>query len=183
MLQTMLRQTIQVLLIVLVIGSAIIFIIHRISQKHIDEFIEGEVSFDDLTGLYNRKYFYDAAEEMIAEYKDKGDQLLCHVAGELKKDAQRFQFIAARFSADNFYICVPQKHYDQLPLIRQASVPWLNMSLSFLYGVYIVEEDTNVTVPQMCDRANLAISAGKTGTGTFIHCYKEKFRHQILKEK
>ena len=72
LLQTMLRQTIQVLLIVLVIGSAIIFIIHRISQKHIDEFIEGEVSFDDLTGLYNRKYFYDAAEEMIAEYKDKG---------------------------------------------------------------------------------------------------------------
>ena len=101
----------------------------------------------------------------------------------MKKDAQRFQFIAARFSADNFYICVPQKHYDQLPLIRQASVPWLNMSLSFLYGVYIVEEDTNVTVPQMCDRANLAISAGKTGTGTFIHCYKEKFRQQILKEK
>ena len=72
LLQTMLRQTIQALLIVLVIGSAIIFIIHRISQKHIDEFIEGEVSFDDLTGLYNRKYFYDAAEEMIAEYKDKG---------------------------------------------------------------------------------------------------------------
>lgn len=207
LLQTMLWQTIQVLLIVLVIGSAIIFIIHRISQKHIDEFIEGEVSFDDLTGLYNRKYFYDAAEEMIAEYKDKGgvsiirinlcnfkvvndlygmdkgDQLLCHVAGELKKDAQRFKFIAARFSADNFYICVPQKYYDQLPLVRQASVPWLNMSLSFLYGVYIVEEDTNVTVPQMCDRANLAISAGKTGTGTFIHCYKEEFRQQILKEK
>lgn len=207
LLQTMLRQTIQILLAVLVIGSAIIFIIHRISQKHIDEFIEGEVSFDDLTGLYNRKYFYDAAEEMIADYRDKGgvsiirinlcnfkvvndlygmdkgDQLLCHIAGELKKGVQKFNFIAARFSADKFYTCVPQKYCDQLPLIRQASVPWLNMNLTFLYGIYVVEGSTDATVPQMCDWADLAISAGNSGTGVFVHYYKDEFRQKILKEK
>lgn len=207
LLENMLQQTILVLLAVLVIGSLIIFLIHRISQKHIDEFIEGEVSFDDLTGLYNRKYFYDAAEEMIAEYRDKGgvsiirinlcnfkvvndlygmdkgDQLLCHIAEELKKDAKKYNFIAARFSADNFYICVPQKYYDLLPLIRQVNIPWLNMDLTLLYGVYIVDGSADVTVPQMCDRADLAISAGKSGTGAFIHYYKDEFRQRILKEK
>lgn len=205
LLQTMLRQTILVLLAVLVVGSLVIFIIHRISQKHIDEFIEGEVSFDDLTGLYNRKYFYEAAEELIQECKgeasiirinvcnfkvvndlygmDKGDRLLRQIADDLRRDAQEYHFIAGRFSADSFYICVPQKYYDRLPLVRQLNIPWLNMDFSLIYGVYAVGGSTDVTVPQMCDRADLAISAGNNSTGTFIHHYKDEFRQKILMEK
>lgn len=205
LLEGMLRTTMFVLLGVLVIGSVIIFILHHISQNRLDAFIVSETGFDDLTGLYNRKYFYEVAQELIDNCKgnayiirvnicnfkvindlygiEKGDRLLRQIGEDLQNIGMRRGCIASRFSADSFYIFVPKKIFNQLPMIRQINVPWLDMDVLLLYGVYSVEGNSNVSVNQMCDRADMAITSAKSGTGTYIHYYNDEFRQKILWKK
>lgn len=57
------------------------------------------------------------------------------------------------------------------------------MDVSLVYGVYSVENNTDVSVSQMCERATMAIASDSSGTGSFVHCYKEDFRQKILREK
>lgn len=107
LLETMLHETMIVLLLVLFFGFIIIYSVQYIGQNEIETFIENEVSFDDLTGLYNRKYFYEAANNLIKKCKgkayivrvnvcnfevvndlygiEKGDQLLREIANNLQK--------------------------------------------------------------------------------------------------
>ncbi|MDE5860147.1 MAG: diguanylate cyclase, partial [Oscillospiraceae bacterium] len=89
---------------------------------------------DRLTGIYNREYFYEKAEEAVqsapageycmvcADIKDfklvndifginKGDEILIHIANTMKRLASD-NSVYGRLSGDRFALCMSRKRFD-----------------------------------------------------------------------
>lgn len=164
---------------------------------------------DELTGLYNRKTFFNMAEEMIKEHEaghytlvcadidkfkvindqygmEKGDETLKFIAGAIQDAMKEIGGICARFNADDFALLYPQSFIDSDAVneihrkIREYGKKFSSISCSI--GRYIVD-DLSLPVSAMYDRALLALYSIKGDFEKRSAQYNESMRTKLLLEQ
>ena len=172
-------------------------------QKKEYELLQKKIRLDEVTGLYNRSYFYKLAKELIDNTDEEiciiamditnfkivnelygmnvGDKLLKEVAQHVQKLSDEHEMIPARFMADHYYMCMPKKAFDQIEFPKSFHTFLEDMDIKVVYGVFIVD-DHDVPINVMCDRAFLAVHDKQYRYAEYIHFYNESEHKQILKE-
>ncbi len=175
-------------------------------QKKEYDILQKKMQHDELTGVYNKQYFYEIAREMIdvsdrnmciammdiTNFKvfnemygiENGDKLLKYIASELKMIVRQYDGIVARFNADHFYICMEEEMFneDNFPKRFKKTVVD-NVDVSVTYGVYVVGAQKDVPVNIMCDRASMANHEKDNKSAGYIRYYTEEDRSRIVKQK
>ena len=175
-------------------------------QRQESEIMQKKVQIDPVSKAYNRAYFYEKAKEMIQDTEESvyivmmdilnfkvvndlygmanGDRVLSQMAREFEKLGQDKAFIIARFTGDHFYMCMPKSVFESIEFPKKFKAFVGNMDLSVTYGVFIVdEEQKEVPINIMCDRASLAAHNKDSKIVEYIRYYSDKERTKILKEQ
>ncbi|SEA51160.1 diguanylate cyclase (GGDEF) domain-containing protein [Eubacterium aggregans] len=181
------------LLVVLALLLIIIAILHNQRRqkafttelKAKTKALETVVLYDDLTGIYNRRGFYQKAEQLLAEdteheylimywnfcnFKvinelfgsETGDAILCEFAEELKTHAED-KMVYGRLQADNFVVIGRCCDVVIEHLINQCSKTYDGVTPSYHYtlqfGLYYIT-DRRLSINAMCDRAQMVTQKG-----------------------
>lgn len=174
-------------------------------QKKEYEKLQEKVQQDELTGVYNRSYFYEKAKEMIDNTDDSmcivlldisnfkvvndlygietGDLLLCFIADELKELGRGRDFLVARFTGDHFYMCMRKTDFYDIQFPKRFRTFLEDIDITVTYGVFMVEDQKDVPINIMCDRANMAAHNMERSRGDYIRYYSEEDRKQIILEQ
>ncbi|MBQ3558638.1 MAG: EAL domain-containing protein [Agathobacter sp.] len=201
-------------MVVLVAIIAIALIIyttltHRLTaakiQKKEYELLQKKVQLDEVTGLYNRSYFYEMARELIAETDEEmciitmdisnfkivnelygmnvGDRLLKEIGQQVQKLDKNHHMIPSRFMADHYYMCMPKSEFDQIEFPKSFKTFLEDMDIRVVYGVFLVEDHKEMPINVMCDRAFLAAHDKNYKYVEYIHFYNDSERQQQLVEQ
>lgn len=164
---------------------------------------------DMLTGLYNREYFYEDVQQIIAEQPDReyymvctnikdfklvndlfgaemGDKILIRLA-EVMKLSLPEETVCGRMESDHFAFFIPKELYKEEVLIAGVNEV-TRMIYSSEYqmlihiGVYAVQE-TDRDAAVMCDRANMAIGTIKENYESMAAYYDEKLMERVMHAK
>ena len=167
-----------------------------------------KANHDALTGIYNREYFYECAEQMLRENSDtafyivcsdirdfkivndvygskKGDDILIKQAESLKQKTPA-GCIYGRLAGDRFALLLPKELFQENIFRREISrIEQIEGNSSFrlrMYmGIYEVD-DRNTPVAVMCDRAIMAIKTIKDDVSNRISYYDKELRETALKD-
>lgn len=203
----------QWMLAVIVIIIVGIFIYTMITQKMAKmeiqkkeyELLQKKIQLDELTGLYNRTYFYEKAKDQI-EHSDEdmcivtmdisnfkivnelygisvGDQLLKDVAERMQELDTHHDMVLARFMADHYYLCMPKAEFEEITLPQRFKTFLDDMDIRVVYGVFFVQDKKSLPVNVMCDRAFMAVHDKPYTYQEYIHYYDEEERKKLLKEQ
>lgn len=164
--------------------------------------------FDELTGIYNRRTFYQKAAELFAAYPDDefvilrfdverfklindlfgeeaGDRLLMKIAAQLG-DCGLEPCVYGRLHSDNFVVCFSLRRKDPQDFIQamQAAIEHSLRAYKVVmaFGIYHVT-DKSIPVSTMCDRAGLALQQSKGNYMKSYSEYDEAMRQEILQEQ
>lgn len=187
-------------------AKAIITDISTLKNTH-DELLY-RASYDEMTGVYNKRTFYRKARELMIANPDKDFKLLrMNVArfkvinellGEnegdkLLKDIGSFlqtvnlpYFVAGRLYSDHFVICFSADDHTVERIMYSlryiASSFNLRHRTVLNFGLYHVD-DIHIPVSAMCDRANIALSRAKKDI-TNPYCeYDDEMRRLMVVEQ
>ncbi len=174
-------------------------------RKQEYEKLQERVQRDELTGVYNRGYFYEAAKEMIdstdenmcivlmdiSNFKvvndlygiETGDNLLCCMADELVERGKGRDFLVARFTGDHFYMCMRKSDFLDIKFPKRYNTFLEDIDITVTYGVFVVDDQKDVPVNIMCDRASMAAHKMERSRGEYIRYYSEGDRQQIIREQ
>lgn len=200
-----------VLLAVIIAVGLIIYttLTHRLAaakiQKKEYELLQKKVQLDDVTGLYNRSYFYEMARELIKETDEEmciitmdisnfkivnelygmnvGDRLLKEIGEQVQKLDKNHHMIPSRFMADHYYMCMPKSEFDQIEFPKSFKTFLEDMDIRVVYGVFLVEDHKEMPINVMCDRAFLAAHDKNYKYVEYIHFYNDSERQQQLVEQ
>jgi len=200
-----------VLLIAIIAVALIIYttLTHRLAaakiQKKEYELLQKKVQLDEVTGLYNRSYFYELARELIAETDEEmciitmdisnfkivnelygmnvGDRLLKEIGQQVQKLDKDHHMIPSRFMADHYYMCMPKSEFDQIEFPKSFKTFLEDMDIRVVYGVFMVEDNKEMPINVMCDRAFLAAHDKNYKYVEYIHFYNDSERQQQLVEQ
>ena len=182
---------------------------HRLAaakiQKKEYELLQKKVQLDEVTGLYNRSYFYEMARELIKETDEEmciitmdisnfkivnelygmnvGDRLLKEIGQQVQKLDKNHHMIPSRFMADHYYMCMPKAEFDQIEFPKSFKTFLEDMDIRVVYGVFLVEDNKEMPINVMCDRAFLAAHDKKYKYVEYIHFYNDSERQQQLMEQ
>lgn len=176
----------------------------RIQKKEF-EILKKKVQLDDVTGLYNRTYFYEMARELIETADEEmciitmdisnfkivnelygmnvGDRLLKEIAEQVKKLDKEHHMIPSRFMADHYYMCMPRSEFEQIKFPKSFKTFLEDMDIRVVYGVFMVEDNKEMPINVMCDRAFLAAHDKSYKYVEYIHFYNDSERKQQLLEQ
>lgn len=186
-------------------------ILHRVASIiHLRESaaIINQVQYDHITGLYNKEFFYQKANEILNRNPNKHYNIVC-------SDVENFKFIndvlgmttgdrllkciadtylgrmgnrgiCGRFNADRF-VCLLEwdgDYTDDMFVeagehIRETSKI---KNISLKWGLYDIH-NRSVSIEQMCDRALLAARSIKGQYGKHFARYDDELRSKMLKEQ
>lgn len=172
-------------------------------QKKEYELLQKKIQLDELTGLYNRTYFYEKAKDQI-EHSDEdmcivtmdisnfkvvnelygisvGDQLLKDVAERMQELDAHHDMVLARFMADHYYLCMPKAEFEEITLPQRFKTFLDDMDIRVVYGVFFVQDKKSLPVNVMCDRAFMAVHDKPYTYQEYIHYYDEEERKKLLK--
>lgn len=163
---------------------------------------------DDLTGLYNRSYFFSEMERILVENVDEpfmlitsnirsfklinelfgvkfGDTLLIRQAEQFSK-AKYENCIIGHITADKFAMLIPKKRYKPEYAIKNTeAINELAKDINFKFlmelGVYEIQNHFE-NVHSMYDKANLAIK-NKTEENQVLSVYDTTLMRKIIGEK
>lgn len=162
---------------------------------------------DDLTGLYNKQFFWENVAEKLRQNPDlkfdmmcigierfklinetfgtaKADELLKYMAQLINKASR--PIYAARFNADMFYILVPHRDsYDPETLKQwydKVNEFPINLDIKLHCGIYEID-DPQLPVNIICDRAQLASKANKGMYDAPFFIYDDSLRQKLLDEQ
>lgn len=174
-------------------------------QKQESEILQKKVQIDPVSKAYNRAYFYEKAKEMIKNSTEEmcivmmdimnfkvvndlygmanGDRLLSQIARELEKLGQDKEFIVSRFSGDHFYMCMKKSDFENIIFPKKFKTSLGNMDVNVTYGVFFVDEQKDVPINIMCDRASLAAHNKEARVVDYVRYYSDAERTKILKEQ
>ena len=180
----------------------------ELKQKDKEKFL---ASHDDLTGLYNKQYFYEKTEQYINFHPDKeflmictdirevkmindffgtkiGDQVLVNFSKMLSNQLTDAS-IYGRIENDIFGILMAKDKYDEEAFSARAQEAFescIDRDISFPTINYIgVYEITDKSIPAsvMCDRARMAISSIKGSFQKRVAYYNDTLRDNIMYEQ
>ena len=163
--------------------------------------LRSKVEKDEVTGLYNRPYFYKMVRERIRESDEElyiitadisnfkivnehygmktGDRLLKDIGARLQQLDKNGSLIFARFVLDHYYICISESEFKQIELPKTFKTFLQDMDIRVVYGVFPIEDRT-LPVNVMCDRALEAAHDKSAGYADHIHFYDDSAHQQRL---
>ena len=183
----------------------------RDRTEEIEKFKEEHyrLSHDKLTGLFNREYFFEAVEKVLAANPDveytmvcsniKGFKLYNDLFGEkkgdevLKMEAELLMqnagdnTVYGRISGDEFAILVPTKLFTPDIFIHNINLlkERFNSSqyqMHIYIGIYEIHDKTE-PVSVMCDKAKLAIESHRGDYNAVVTSYDKKLLAKSLYER
>lgn len=185
------------------------FVMHDVTKERaLREKYRYLATHDALTGLYNRVYFFERAEEFMKSRLDEkfliicsdirqfkaindifgvemGDTVLKSIADALVRDDDGNR-VYGRIAGDSFAICIPKNNFHMLDnFVKDGNVLYVknvNYPIVNHVGIYEVD-DLSVSVSAMCDRAMLALDSIKDDMQKEIAYYDEQLREELLQEK
>ncbi len=201
-----------VLIIFAVIAIALVIytvLTHRMAnmkvQKKEYELLQKRLQLDEVTGLYNRTYFFELAKELIDKTDDDmcivtmditnfkvvnelygmniGDELLKEIAQQVRNIGKDYEMIPARFMADHYYMCMSKSDFERIEFPKSFKTFLDDMDIKVVYGVFIVEDGNNMPVNVMCDRAFVAAHDKSYKYIEYIHFYNDSEHKQIMMEQ
>lgn len=174
-------------------------------EKREYELLQKKVQTDEITGLYNRTYFFELAEKLmnkthgdmcimtmdISNFKvvneiygmNVGDDLLKDLAQQLRNIGSGCEMIPARFMADHYYMCMSKADFDRIEFPKSFKTFLGDMDIKVVYGVFIAEDGNEMPVNVMCDRAFVAAHDKKYKYVEYIHFYNDSEHRQIMLEQ
>ena len=163
--------------------------------------LRSKVEKDELTGLYNRPYFYKMVKERIRESEEDmyiitvdisnfkivnehygmkiGDRLLKEIGAQLRQLDENGSMILARFVVDHYYICVSKSEFERIEFPKSFKTFLEDMDIRVVYGVFPVT-DRELPVHVMCDRALEAAHDRSYSYAECIHFYNDSVHQQKL---
>ncbi|MDD4370989.1 MAG: EAL domain-containing protein [Anaerostipes sp.] len=151
------------------------------SQVHLIQEIHRLAERDELTGLYNRRFFMEQTSKMLHQYKDTqfvlirmdirnfrlynssfgsqlGDQLLQKIANEIRRSCNVIQTYG-RMESDVFCVCIPyvkETFLDTIEEIEEKGKSLCeNYVLKFSFGIYVIE-DIDYDMEKICSKVTEA---------------------------
>lgn len=161
---------------------------------------------DELTGMLNRKTFYEKAVECMEGLPAKkyqilffnvenfkiindlfgaaaGDRLLLFLAEIIKEWTNHHGGVCARFEADHFAVCVRDntEYAEEITdRIQEALKAYpVDMTIEVSCGVYQVH-DMDKSINIMCDRAHLAVNSIKGNYARRVAVYDDFHRKTLI---
>ena len=161
---------------------------------------------DEMTGMLNRKTFYERATRYMGENPDKnyqiiffnvenfkvindlfgiqaGDGILIFLAGLIKEWTASVGGVCSRFEADHFVVCA-ENHDEYAKEItdqirkKMETYP-IDMNVEVSCGVYQVHgRDKSINI--MCDRAHLAVNSIKGNYARHVAVYDDSHREALI---
>lgn len=175
------------------------------TQKKEYELLQKRIQLDEITGLYNRTYFFELVKELLEKTNDEmyivtmdisnfkivnelygmnvGDDLLKELANQLLKLGESYKMVSARFMADHYYMCMSKKDFELINFPRSYKTFLEDMDVKVIYGVYAIEKDNPMSVNIMCDKAYVAVHDKTYSYMDYIHFYNVSEHEQILLEQ
>lgn len=166
------------------------------------------VEKDELTGLYNKQFFFKKVEEKLERHPDRkydlvcldverfklindtfglsvGDDLLCHISKLLLEQGSKSS-VCSHFGADVFFILQPRDEaFTESIFIKLEDLvnefP-IRIQIKVHYGIYCID-DISLPVSTMCDRAQLAIEEIKGQYDRLYAYYDDRVRQKLLNER
>ena len=174
-------------------------------QKAKLDVLQKKIQKDEVTGVYNRTYFFEKVAEMIENTQEEmclvamdvcnfkflnetygteaGDQVLRNIAEDLQKLGKQEDIIIARFMSDHFYMCMSKNSFDKMALPQFFETPMEELRIKVVYGVYFVNPKSTLPVNIICDRARTTARKKEEHNKIYIHYYSEEEHKQILEEQ
>lgn len=163
---------------------------------------------DELTGIYNRSFFFEEVERTLREHPDTIYYMICSNIDDfklvnrvfgmekgneiLKKHANILQdslpeSIYGRLQADRFAVCLPKALYREELLLSTVSELQKLMQDSHFFlhvciGIYEITSPLE-EVSFMCDKAFIAAHTLKNNYHACIAYYDKKLLNESLEEK
>lgn len=177
------------------------------NQEKIKEQATFHATRDNLTGLWNREYFFEMASKTISENpavefviivadiyrfklfndllgKKAGDDLLIAIAKTYEENMMPL-WVFSRLGGDKFAMLMPAKDFRPEKLERVCngiiSKRDYKFKVHFYLGVYYIK-DYSLTIAEMCDRACMALESIKGNLQKNIAYYEEEIRQKKLKD-
>lgn len=166
--------------------------------------LRSKTQHDEITGLYNRSYFYEIVKESIMESDEDmyivtvdianfkivnehygmnvGDRLLKDIGSQLQELSEDERVMIARFVVDHYYMCVPKSVFDRLELPKAFKTLLVDIDVRVVYGVFPVEDRT-LPVNVMCDRALEAAHDKTYNYAEYVHFYNDSVHQQTMLEQ
>ncbi len=184
-------------------------IIDVTKEVKIENDLKYRIAYDSVTDIFNKDEFYIRTKDMLLknpekEYDiisldvdrfklindlfgmDEGDSLLRYIANVLKKELDNTYETCGRLYADNFAICkLREIGYEERlveTLMKYLSLYPLDLNISICLGIYRVD-NTDISVVNMCDRANMALKNIKGNFKKRYALYEEIHRNVLLEEQ
>ncbi len=166
------------------------------------------LTHDELTGLYNREGFNEAARELlkttdktylllysnIKDFKlfnqlfglEKGNDILLNI-GDMLQQHVKEEDVYARINGDHFALCMPKERFNEKDfkkLIREITdrVTSKTYSLHMQVGIYEIR-DPRMDIALMCDRAYMACKSIRKDGVCEIAWYSDEMLVNALLEK
>ena len=172
--------------------------------------IKQENRIDQLTGIYNRKGFYAATEELFAKNPDTkyiiaywnvkrfkvinelfgreaGDAILVRMAEMLREAYADVEGTYGRMESDNFAACFPADLLKgDRSFVHSGDIVYVSEGTEYhflaCYGLYVVE-DKSVSISSMVDRSRIAMDTVKDNYVKPYAYYSEAMRKSIVMEQ
>lgn len=177
---------------------------YKVEKKEY-ELLQKKIQLDEITGLYNRTYFFELARELIDKTDEDmciitmdisnfkvineiygmnvGDRLLKELAQQLRNIGKECEMIPARFMADHYYMCMSKSDFEKIDFPKSFKTFLEDMDIKVVYGVFVAEEGNKMPVNVMCDRAFVAAHDKNYKYVEYIHFYNDSERKQIMMEQ
>ena len=200
--------------VVFMFAALIIFLIYSFGRHK--KRLEHIAYVDPITEGHTIQRFYELARHQLADKSQRHaivftniqrfkvlndqfgrivcDEMLIEMNKAIYKDLGLTE-IVAHYTADNFCVLVDFKHKEETVkrlVTWYTNMQWLTKdhqaipAFTIEYGVYIVE-DNEIDIPDMIDRARLALreSMDKTAynDNVYYSFYDEEVRHRMIREK
>ncbi|MDO4203931.1 MAG: EAL domain-containing protein [Selenomonadaceae bacterium] len=167
-----------------------------------------QLSYDDLTGIYNKRAFSQHAHDIMVRKPDTefemmrfdikrfkvinelfgeavGDNIICYLADFLKH-INISDCSYGRLHSDQFIICYPADFKTRDRLISALNTMALSYSIDYrielAFGIYRIA-DRHMPMTTMIDRAGIALSKAKNDAVTGWSEYDEAMRRLIVNEQ
>ena len=177
-------------------------------EKQYEEVISYRATHDVVTGIYNRTAFLQNTYKLINENKDKtyaiivlnvqrfkvinylygtehADELLKNIAKMIRENVGKYGTYG-RLESDSFAVCVEESYCDieSINAITNDSFThyYLGCRIILNMGIYVAQKN-DVSVSQMCDRANLAMQSIRENDDINYAYYDENFRQKLVVEQ
>ena len=111
---------------------------------------------------------------------EAGDLLLIEVAERFQYIGDKYHAIVGRFTGDRFYACLSVKDFYSMDLPRIFSSQRMDIDLKLNYGVFLIGEQKDLSIGEMCNRASIAAHNKDRKDIEYISYYSQEQHDQII---